>query len=181
MAAILGAILAGGRSRRFGSDKAAATIGGRSLLDRAADALAGQVDAIVVCGRDHAALPALPDVPHPGLGPLGGLAAALLHAREERFANVLCVPVDLHPLPDDLARRLGPNAPAILDGQHAAGFWPTRLADALVDHLASGERSFRSWIAQAGAVRVACDTLPVNINRPCDLAEARRKALGPLC
>lgn len=178
MTAVLGAILAGGRSRRFGSDKAAATIGGRSLLDHAASSLARQVGAVVVCGRAHPALRALADVPRPGLGPLGGLAAALSCARHEGFDGVLCVPVDLHPLPDDLARQLGHHAPAVLDGQHAAGFWPAGLADPLVDHLAGGGRSFRSWIDATGAIRIPCETALVNINRPGDLAEARRRTGG---
>ena len=36
---VLGAILAGGQSRRFGSDKASASLDGKSLLDHVADAL----------------------------------------------------------------------------------------------------------------------------------------------
>ena len=50
--AILGAILAGGQARRFGSDKAQALWRGRRLIDHVADALGSQTTALVVCGRD---------------------------------------------------------------------------------------------------------------------------------
>ncbi|MCR5872033.1 NTP transferase domain-containing protein [Sphingomonas sp. J344] len=48
---LLGAIIAGGTSRRFGSDKAMAQIAGRSLLDHARAALVQEVDDLVLCGR----------------------------------------------------------------------------------------------------------------------------------
>ena len=48
---ILGAVIAGGRSTRFGSDKALALIGGERLIDRTIAALDPQVDRLVVCGR----------------------------------------------------------------------------------------------------------------------------------
>ena len=40
---ILGVVLAGGKSTRFGSDKALAELGGRTLLARAVDAPFGLV------------------------------------------------------------------------------------------------------------------------------------------
>jgi hypothetical protein len=77
---ILGAVLAGGQSSRFGSDKALAELDGRTLLARAVEALQAQCDAVVVVGREDAPVPTLPDRPRPGMGPLGGIAAALHHA-----------------------------------------------------------------------------------------------------
>ncbi|MBA3896663.1 MAG: NTP transferase domain-containing protein, partial [Sphingomonadaceae bacterium] len=63
---ILGAVLAGGASRRFGSDKALAMRDGRPLIAHVVDALATQVDAVVVCGRDWGGLPSIADRPAPG-------------------------------------------------------------------------------------------------------------------
>ena len=51
---ILGVVLAGGQSSRFGSDKALAELGGRTLLARAIDALATCCDHVVVAGRASA-------------------------------------------------------------------------------------------------------------------------------
>ena len=94
MRRILGAILAGGRSTRFGSDKALATLDGQALIDRVAEALAPQVDALIVVGRSHPGMTCIPDRPAPDLGPLGGIAAALHHAETHGFAQVLTVPCD---------------------------------------------------------------------------------------
>jgi len=48
---ILGAVIAGGRSRRFGGDKALALFEGRKLLDHVIDGLGKQSDSLVICGR----------------------------------------------------------------------------------------------------------------------------------
>lgn len=49
--ALLGAIIAGGMSRRFGSDRAMAQIDGIALLDHVHAALKAQVDDIVILFR----------------------------------------------------------------------------------------------------------------------------------
>lgn len=165
----LGAILAGGQSRRFGSDKLLARIDGRPLIDHVCAAIAPQVDAIVLCGGRWPGLTTIDDRPDAGLGPLGGLNAALHHAARQGFAAVLVVPIDVHPLPADLRTRLG-TAPAVLAGQWAVGLWPAALSPALDAHLADGHRSMRSWIGASGARRVDDDALGLrNINRPDDL------------
>ena len=67
---LLGAVLAGGRSSRFGSDKAEALLHGRSLLDHAIEALSAQCDSVIVVGREHHGTPSIPDRPRPDLGRL---------------------------------------------------------------------------------------------------------------
>ncbi|GIW13143.1 MAG: putative molybdenum cofactor guanylyltransferase [Tepidiforma sp.] len=76
-------ILAGGRSTRFGRDKASAPLRGRPLLQWVADAVAPAVDRLIIVHAPGQALPAI-DAPlpldfaadeTPGLGPLAGLAA----------------------------------------------------------------------------------------------------------
>src|SRR3546814_5673419 len=59
----LGAVLAGGRSSRFGSDKALAMLGGRTLLDHAQAALRPHCDALIVVGRGEG----LADWPQPDM------------------------------------------------------------------------------------------------------------------
>lgn len=166
---LLGAILAGGASRRFGSDKAVALLDGKALIDHVIDRLTPQVVALVVIGRDHPRTVSLPDRPGPGLGPLGGLAAALAHAAREGFDAVLTSGCDLPGLPRDLAARLG-DGPAVARGQPLLGLWPASLSAALDDHLAgSTDRSLRRWVAGCGAREV--DVGPIaNINTVADLA-----------
>ncbi|QAY77511.1 molybdenum cofactor guanylyltransferase [Sphingosinicella sp. BN140058] len=173
---VLGAILAGGRSTRFGSDKAEARIDGRCLLDHAADALRPQSDELVLCGRTWTGLMALPDRPAPDLGPLGGLNAALHHAHARGFDAVLCAPVDVYPLPGDLRAGLAGYGPRVLGRQWSIGFWPASLAAALDRHLEAGYRSLRSWIGVSAAETVEdCRFAMTNLNRPEDLERLSRR------
>lgn len=167
---ILGAIIAGGQSRRFGSDKALAEIGGSPLLDHVAKALAAQTGALIVCGRDWPGLTSIPDRPAPDQGPLGGICAALRYAADNGFDAVLTAGCDTLPVPTDLRTLLG-NGPAVINGQHIFGLWPAVLADALDHHLASQhDRTMRGWIALSGARTVPCDTAFHNLNTPEDFA-----------
>lgn len=166
---LLGAILAGGMSSRFGSDKAMAMIDGRPMIDHVIARLSPQVDGLVVCGRKWAACPALDDWPHPDMGPLGGLAAALRHASAGGFDMVISTGCDLPDLPSGLYPLLEPG-PAVIQGQPLIGLWPTSLAGRLGDHLKStADLSMRHWIDQAGARRVRLDHEVSNINTPGDL------------
>lgn len=165
----LGAILAGGRSTRFGSDKAEAVLDGRRLLDHSAAALAGQCDAVAVIGRSDPAYACAADWPRPDCGPLGGLAGALRHARVQGFAEVLSTSVDAIGLPADLVARLAP-APAYVAQQPVIGLWPVTALGVLEDILCGTDRHSVLRFAEAiGARAVPLDTPPANINRPADL------------
>jgi molybdopterin-guanine dinucleotide biosynthesis protein A len=174
---VLGAILAGGMARRFGSDKALAEIDGVAMLDRVARALAAECEAIVVVGRDWPGLVRVEDRPAPGLGPLGGLAGVLAYARLEGFDTVLTSGCDLPALPEGLLALLSP-ADAMLRGQPTIGLWRSEQADALAEWIeASADRSIRAWADRIGARRVAYAGEIANVNTPADL-EAFRRA-GP--
>jgi molybdopterin-guanine dinucleotide biosynthesis protein A len=172
---IAGAILAGGQSRRFGSDKALAPFDGRALIDHVAAGLAVQSEALIVVGRVHGGLTSVADRPRAGLGPLGGLAGALHWARANGFAAVLSAPCDAPMLPGDLATRLAGESPAYVAGLPVIGWWPARLTDELDRWLAEDRsRAMRHWAAAAGARRVVLDVLPANVNTAEDLAALRR-------
>ncbi|OYY91859.1 MAG: hypothetical protein B7Y45_01675 [Sphingomonas sp. 28-66-16] len=162
--------MAGGRSRRFGADKARAQWNGEALIAHSVARLAPQVDALVVCGPSWRGVAALPDRPAPDLGPLAAINAALHHGAAQGFDAVLSVPVDVQPLPDALCTLLAGIGAAVLDGQKAIGWWPVALATRLDGHIAAGGRSLDSWIAVAGCRRID-DTAwgLVNVNRPDDL------------
>jgi len=168
---LLGAVLAGGRSSRFGSDKAAAMLHGRPLLDHAIAALSGQCDVVVVVGRDHAGTPSVPDRPRPDCGPLGGLAGAFGHALDHDFDTVLTAGVDSIGLPADLTAHLAP-APAYLATQPVVGLWPAKAgADAVAEIMASdGRHSMRAFAERLGARAVKLAAEPANVNTQADLA-----------
>lgn len=79
-------ILSGGKSSRFGSDKALASIHGRPLIVHTAEQLRPfSEDLCVIAQSDgqyqHQSLQTIGDI-YPALGPLGGLYTALKHAKE---------------------------------------------------------------------------------------------------
>jgi molybdenum cofactor guanylyltransferase len=165
---LLGAILAGGASTRFGSDKAVAMVDGVALLDHAIAALAPQVDALVIVGRDWPGFTRIDDLPAPGFGPLGGLAGALDHGRANGYDAVLVAPCDTLGLPADLAQRLSPG-PAVAAGQRAIGLWPTSLAAALIARLTGGDsRALHVWAHACDAREIDCGPLR-NVNHAGDL------------
>ena len=179
---VLGAILAGGRSSRFGSDKALAPIDGRPMLEHVAERLRGQCEAVIVVGRDWPELDRADDRPEPGLGPLGGLAGALTYGRDRGFDAVLTSSCDLPALPADLLAMLG--APdALLLRQPTIGLWSAWHADGLVDYLRSGQsRAVRAWADTIKASTIAWGDGLANINTPDDLADytsARTEGINP--
>lgn len=167
---ILGAVLAGGQSRRFGSDKALAELDGHTLLALAIDTLAGWCDHVVVIGRAQAPAPTLPDWPRAGMGPLGGLAAAMHYARDEGYVTILTCGVDSVGLPDDLPVLLG-RAPACLASQPIVGIWPAEAAPAVETILQEeGPHSVYRLAETLGARLVDVARPPANVNTPADLA-----------
>lgn len=169
---ILGAILAGGQARRFGSDKAQAVYRGARLIDRVAAALLAQSDSLVVCGRDEPGFACIPDWPEPGLGPLAGLAAALRYASEKGFTEVLSAGVDVPDLPHDLASALAGEGAAIVASQPVVGLWPVTVAPTLETFLAGGGRSLYRFADHIGARRIDLPAPLMNVNRPEDLPPA---------
>lgn len=173
---ILGAIIAGGGARRFGSDKAAALLGGKPLIDHVTEALRPQVEALVVVGRDWPDMAMLEDRPAGGLGPLAGLNAALHRARTLGLDGVLSAGCDTLPVPPDLAERLAGATPAYLEGHYLLSWWPVQLAGLLDRHLSQeNDRSMRGWIARCGARAVPSPCPLHNLNTPDDLAAYARR------
>ena len=167
---ILGAILAGGQSRRFGSDKALAIVQGKTLFDHVADALRPSCAQLVAAGREWPAMQGVADRPVAGLGPLGGLAGALYYAENNGFDCVLSCACDIVGLPLDLVQQLG-NGPCILTDLPIIGLWPSSLAYTLEAWLGADprNRSVYRFADHIGARRVATPTGLINANRASDL------------
>ncbi len=165
---ILGAVLAGGQSSRFGSDKALAALGGQTLLARAVASLEAQCDSVIVVGRGDVA-----DRPRSGMGPLGGINAALHHAAANDYADVLTCGVDCGGLAPDTLAELTP-APAYVADQPVIGLWPASAAPTLDAFLAADARhSMRAFAELIGARPVKLSATTANINTREDLVAAQ--------
>jgi len=104
---LTGAILAGGKSARMGSDKALLNFGGMSFIERIAGTLAGVADPVVISAGEGGiysalGLPVVTDV-HAGCGALGGVHAVLSQMSTSR---ALFVPCDLPLVTPGACRRL---------------------------------------------------------------------------
>jgi molybdopterin-guanine dinucleotide biosynthesis protein A len=151
---ILGAILCGGRSSRFGSDKALAVVDDRPLGLLIVDTLrAGGVEPVVAIGGAAGPAIGIPTVAdlRPGDGPLAGLATALLWAKT---GSVLVVPCDLPLLAAthvaalvDAAKQTPDTATVALVGgepQVSVACWPARHGRRILELLDRGDRRFRA-------------------------------------
>lgn len=161
---ILGAVLAGGRSSRFGSDKAAASWNGRSLTEHAAALIGQHVDRVVIVGPDGVS-----DLPARGLGPLGGIAGALDLAATQGFGSVLTIGCDMPRVPGELVAALLRRAPAYCTDAPVLGHWPAALGAQLMAWLSGDQRSVRGWARAVGALPIASPVPLANINTPEDL------------
>ena len=171
---LLGAVLAGGRSTRFGSDKAVASLHGVALIDHVIEALRPWVEQVAICGRVGQGNLYLPDRPAADMGPLGGLCAALHQGRTQGFDAVISVGCDTPQLPAGLfARLLESDGAAYLATLPIIGLWPTHLAPDLDAFLGEERKhAVRAWADRAGAERISWDAV-ANINRRSDLDALR--------
>ncbi len=144
---VIGAILAGGESRRFDGDKAAVI--GPMVLAAMRDS---GIDPVVAVGGVPGVL-GIPTVAdrYPGQGPLAGVATALSYARSGWVLTVTCdlpllTPVTLVRFVDRLD-GLAPETAVVasVDGklQPTLACWPASWATQANRAVRSGERRFR--------------------------------------
>lgn len=178
---LAGAVLAGGQSRRFGRDKARAIYRGRPLIDWSIAALAAHVELLLVSGGDYPPHESVPDVPEPGLGPLGGLAGALRVAAARGHTHLLTAPCDTPHIPEALLASLVQRETAAYAAHcPVIGIWPTSLAPGLAAYLQSGApRAVKRWAEHIGAGPLGDDMPVPNINDEAALIDLARGHGGP--
>ena len=165
---ILGVVLAGGQSSRFGSNKADAVFEGRALVEHARAQLAPYVAETLIVGGESGDIA---DLPRAGMGPLGGIAGALDRAMELGFVSVLTIACDMPQVPGALIAALAQHAPAYCADVPVLGHWPTAAGAHLLCHLdASTDRSVRRWAQAIGAVPIKAQGPIPNVNTQADLA-----------
>lgn len=193
---VTGYILAGGKSRRFGSDKARAELSGTPLIVRVAEILRRDCDRVLAVAdmADKYAdlnVPTIADV-RPDRGPIAGLETALSHQREHRGPGwILLVSCDLAGLKVEWtaavrkhATELGEAAPAKVVA-FRSDFWQpfpaafhTDLLPIATKQLDAGNASFQALLSDGEAMANALP-LPgdwpgtVQVNTPADLEAFR--------
>jgi molybdenum cofactor guanylyltransferase len=187
--AIVGLVLAGGRSVRFGREKAAARLGGSPLLIWAARRLqrtCTQVAANVRPGTEAEGLaraeglPLLYDMPGDALGPLAGVKVGLMWAKEQGARALAVSPCDVPLLPEDVFARLiqaAGSGPAMVEtsegDQPLCALWPVSALEKVTDALQGGQHPATWRLLQSlGAARVRFEDPRqfANVNTIADLA-----------
>ena len=192
-----GVILAGGQATRYGgAPKGLTDVGGRRIIDRVAEALAGAADTLLLIANEPAARDWLPGVPmasdvRTGAGSLGGIHAALVHAR----TPVLVVAWDMPFVPASLLRDLrdaGLDADAVVPESDSrrgveplCAYYSPACVRAIERRLDDGDRRVIGFFDDVSVVRLPAALVArhgdpallfLNVNSPDDLAHAERTA-----
>ena len=171
---LLGAVLAGGKSTRFGSDKAVAIFDGLPLIDHVIMGMFNNTDHLLIVGRDWRDFDAIPDGAHAGEGPLAGLHAALTHAAANGYDGVLSAACDALPVPD-LAVLAESDGASVIEGHWLFGYWPVELAGELAAWLdGQPDRSVRAWLMRCNAQEVPAPGPLYNLNTRDDMIAYER-------
>ena len=189
----LGAVLAGGQSRRFGSPKQLAELDGARLIESVARAVrAAGAHAVAITAPDlpdlSHLLPCRVDV-HPGRGPLGGVHTAVVWARELGLTGTLCVACDTPFIPATLLRKIAEIGEAFPGSVVAAetadprgleplcAWYPTAAIQEIEARLAETRLSLASLLEALPVRRIPLDEVRThgnpeksffNINTPAD-------------
>lgn len=195
---ILGVILAGGQSRRFGGgDKGFADLDGRPVLSHVIERFRPQVGRLILNANGDLSrfatfgLEVVADREIPGQGPLSGILTALEWAKRHApdCTAVATVSTDVPFLALNLIQRLeaecgGGVAIAVSAGRRhpTIAIWPLTSREAVADALQRGALSVDALAAELNAVAVPfpmgeIDGVTIdpffNVNRPEDLVAAR--------
>jgi molybdopterin-guanine dinucleotide biosynthesis protein A len=181
-----GLILAGGQSRRFGSDKAVHAVAGSPMVARVYAAVAGVADPVLISFRSRPTAP--PPIParvvldcYAGAGPLAGLHAGLLAAPAPWLLTVAC---DLPFITQEalllLLRHCTPGTRAAVAVDEEGHLQPlcecyhTSVLPLVEDHLRRGRYALYGLLDR---LHPHLRTVPLaggvlrNVNRPSDLEE----------
>jgi molybdopterin-guanine dinucleotide biosynthesis protein A len=186
---VVGVVIAGGRSVRFGGEKAVAGLAGKPLLMWAAERLARTCAAVAINARPDTeaetlarskGLTVLHDIPGDAAGPLSGVKVALLWAQKLGARAVAVSPCDVPLLPENTFTRLiqeagtGAAMAETSEGhQPQCAVWPVSALAKLTEALANGAHP-ATWLMleRIGAVRVRFPVAEAfaNVNTRQDLA-----------
>lgn len=191
MACVAGVILAGGKSRRMGTDKAFLTVGREAMIENAAMELKKVFKEILISGGEeetgvHLGLKVVPDLIK-GWGPLSGIHASLLAARSRKC---LVVPCDMPFISADLAKIMAELSQGydVTVPQHGDYLQPLfavydkNCIPAVEEALRNGRHKVVDFYPRVRVKYVSetilraaadIDTVFFNVNTPLDLEKAR--------
>lgn len=181
-------ILANGKSTRFGSPKADAKLGSKTLLEIVHERVALQTSGPVIVNASQRYTTGfnadyIEDTIGSGLGPLAGIHASMSWARQKGYLSVATVSVDTPFVPINLITRLieaGAAAHAVSRNRKhpTIGLWDVTTIELLERMLEREDYAAHRWLEQCQARSVIFEDANgmdpfFNINTAEDLEAAR--------
>ena len=194
---ILGVVLAGGKSKRFGDDKTTAKLGNKSLLDHTIEKIEKKFDEILIISNNekHISIKknvfSTKDLIEGHLGPLVGVLSAMewIKKHKKNYNWIATFPCDTPFFDENLVDKIM-NCPKnsskklffLKSGNrrhNIFGLWSLELKDILLEDINKGQRKVEEWANKVGSEIIEIndenDYNFLNINTKEDLEKAKKK------
>ena len=194
---ILGVVLAGGKSKRFGDDKSTAKLGNKSLLDHTIEKIEKKFDEILIISNNekHISIKknvfSTKDLIEGHLGPLVGVLSAMewIKKHKKNYNWIATFPCDTPFFDENLVDKIM-NCPKnsskklffLKSGNrrhNIFGLWSLELKDILLEDINKGHRKVEEWANKVGSEIIEIndenDYNFLNINTKEDLEKAKKK------
>ena len=190
---ILGTVLAGGKSQRFGEDKSQVNLGNKLLIDYVLSEIIDQFKEVLIVSNNSINFQNSEKIlkiedHKKGLGPLGGVLSAMrwIKANKKNYEWIATFPVDTpffkRQILQDFINNINFNESDLFfiksnnTRHNIFGLWSIKLLDRLEKDLNDGERKVELWANNIG-VKIINMNFPskdpfFNINTKEDLEKA---------
>ena len=194
---ILGVVLAGGKSERFGDDKTAAKLGNKSLLDHAIEKIEKKFHEILIISNNEKLVSikknvfSKKDLIEGHLGPLVGVLSAMewIKKNNKNYNWIATFPCDTPFFDENLVDKIidcPKNSSKKLfflksgNRRHNIfGLWSLELKNILLEDINKGHRKVEEWANKIGSEIIEInhenDYNFLNINTKEDLEKAKKK------
>jgi molybdopterin-guanine dinucleotide biosynthesis protein A len=192
---ILGTVLAGGKSQRFGEDKSQVKLDGKLLIDHILDEIINEFKEILIVSNNqinfkHSDKISMVSDLKKDQGPLGGVLSAMKWVKESNkdYKWISTFPVDTPFFKKEILQNFLSEI-NLEEGKlffiksnntrhNIFGVWSIDLMDKLEEDLNNGERKVESWANSVGVKVIDMEFLNedpfFNINSKEDLEKARK-------
>ena len=193
---ILGAVLAGGKSQRFGEDKSQVMLEGKLLIDYILSEISSEFREILVVSnnkidfQNSEKISRIEDFKK-GLGPLGGVLSVMKWVKEnnKNYEWVSTFPADTPFFKKEILQKFYKEIEieksklffikSNMTRHNIFGLWSIDLLDKLEEDLNRGDRKVEHWANSVGVKVIDMDFKNIdpffNINTKQDLEKAKEK------
>ena len=194
---ILGVVLAGGKSKRFGDDKTTTKLGNKSLLDHAIEKIEKKFHEILIISNNEKFVFikknvfSTKDLIEGHLGPLVGVLSAMewIKKNKKKYNWIATFPCDTPFFDENLVDKImdcSKNSSKKLyflksgNRRHNIfGLWSLEIKDILLEDINKGHRKVEEWANKVGSEIIEIndenDYNFLNINTKEDLEKAKKK------